>query len=148
MDDECSAFAALNFDVRMREWLPELLRVIGYVILASVVLSCGAVGFIGGTEHYAEMSQQQGQDESDGDTNDDYENINDTSKKDTAVTTLISHLDKVLTGGVLPSDYHTALKTHLMNINYSSTKNKKEALAIMRDAIRFIVTSSAFMIQK
>ncbi len=84
----------------------------------------------------------------DGDTNGDYENINDTSKKDTAVTTLISHLDKVLTGGVLPSDYYTALKTHLMNINYSSTKNKKEALAIMRDAIRFIVTSSAYMIQK
>jgi len=84
----------------------------------------------------------------DGDTNGDYANINDSGKKETAVMTLLQHLDRKLMGGEMPSDYYTALKTHLMNINYGKTKNKTESKAMIIDAIRFMVSSSFYMIQK
>ena len=84
----------------------------------------------------------------DGDTNGDYTNINDSGRKETAVMTLLQHLDRKLMGGEMPAEYHTALKTHLMNINYGKTKNKTEAKEMIRDAIRFMVSSSFYMIQK
>ena len=84
----------------------------------------------------------------DGDTNGDYTNINDSGRKKTAVMTLLQHLDRKLMGGEMPAEYHTALKTHLMNINYGKTKNKTEAKEMIRDAIRFMVSSSFYMIQK
>jgi hypothetical protein len=40
------------------------------------------------------------------------------------------------------------LTTHLMNMNWAKTKNAKEARNVISDAIRFMVTSSFFMIQK
>ena len=84
----------------------------------------------------------------DGDTNGDFANINDSGIKETAVMTLLQHLDRKLMGGEMPAEYHTALKTHLMNINYSKTKNKTEAKEMIIDAIRFMVSSSFYMIQK
>ena len=84
----------------------------------------------------------------DGDTNGDYANINDSGRKETAVMTLLQHLDRKLMGGEMHAEYHTALKTHLMNINYGKTKNKTEAKEMIRDAIRFMVSSSFYMIQK
>ena len=84
----------------------------------------------------------------DGDTNGDYANINDSGRKETAVMTLLQHLDRKLMGGEMPAEYYTALKTHLMNINYGKTKNKTEAKEMIRDAIRFMVSSSFYMIQK
>ena len=84
----------------------------------------------------------------DGDTNGDYANINDSGRKETAVMTLLQHLDRKLMGGEMPAEYYTALKTHLMNINYGKTKNKTEANEMIRDAIRFMVSSSFYMIQK
>ena len=84
----------------------------------------------------------------DRDTNGDYANINDSGRKETAVMTLLQHLDRKLMGGEMPAEYHTALKTHLMNINYGKTKNKTEAKEMIRDAIRFMVSSSFYMIQK
>ena len=84
----------------------------------------------------------------DGDTNGDYTNINDSGRKETAVMTLLQHLDRKLMGGEMPAEYHAALKTHLMNINYGKTKNKTEAKEMIRDAIRFMVSSSFYMIQK
>jgi len=84
----------------------------------------------------------------DGDTNGDYANINDSGRKETAVMTLLQHLDRKIMGGEMPAEYYTALKTHLMNINYGKTKNKTEAKEMIRDAIRFMVSSSFYMIQK
>jgi len=48
----------------------------------------------------------------------------------------------------LPSSYYEVIKTHLLNIQWGNQNNKREALAIIRDAIMLIVTSSSFMIQK
>ena len=84
----------------------------------------------------------------DGDTNGDFNNINDLEKKKAAIQSLLQHLDKKLMGGEMPSEYYTALTKHLMNMNWAKTKNAKEARNVISDAIRFMVTSSYFMIQK
>ena len=84
----------------------------------------------------------------DGDTNGDFININDSEKKKAAIQTLLKHLDEKLMGGEMPSDYYTALTTHLMNMNWGKNYNAKEARNIISDAIRFMVISSSFMIQK
>ena len=84
----------------------------------------------------------------DGDTNRDFNNINDSGLKESAVLKLLQHLDKKLMGGEMPADYYTALKTHLMNMNWGKKHNFTEARNIIYDAIRFMVISSSFMIQK
>ena len=84
----------------------------------------------------------------DGDTNGDFININDSEKKKAAIQTLLKHLDEKLMGGEMPSDYYTALTTHLMNMNWVKKYNAKEARNVISDAIRFMVISSSFMIQK
>ena len=53
-----------------------------------------------------------------------------------------------LMGGEMPSEYYTALAKHLMNMNWGKKFNAKEARNVISDAIRFMVTSSFFMIQK
>ena len=84
----------------------------------------------------------------DGDTNGDFNNINDSEKKKAAIQTLLQHLDEKLMGGEMPSDYYTALTKHLMNMNWGKNFNAKEARNVISDAIRFMVISSFFMIQK
>ena len=84
----------------------------------------------------------------DGDINGDFNNINDSEKKKAAIQSLLQHLDKKLMGGEMPSDYYTALTNHLMNLNWGKQFNAKEARNVISDAIRFMVTSSFFMIQK
>ena len=84
----------------------------------------------------------------DGDTNGDFININDSEKKKAAIQKLLKHLDEKLMGGEMPSDYYTALTTHLMNMNWGKKYNAKEARNVISDAIRFMVISSSFMIQK
>ena len=82
------------------------------------------------------------------DINGDFNNINDSEKKKAAIQSLLQHLDKKLMGGEMPSDYYTALTNHLMNLNWGKQFNAKEARNVTSDAIRFMVTSSFFMIQK
>jgi hypothetical protein len=86
----------------------------------------------------------------DGDKNGDFEGLTDNNnpKKGDAIDALLNHLDLKLTGGNLPSSYYEVIKTHLLNIQWGNQNNKREALAIIRDAIMLIVTSSSFMIQK
>ena len=86
----------------------------------------------------------------DGDKNGDFAGLSDKNdpKKSEAVVEFLKHLDLKLTGGKLPSEYHDAIKEHLLTVNWNSSKNKTEALAIIRDAVMLIVTSSQFMIQK
>ena len=69
-------------------------------------------------------------------------------KKSEAIVEFLKHLDLKLTGGKLPTEYHDVIKEHLLTVNWSSSNNKREALAIIRDAVMLIVTSSQFMIQK
>ena len=86
----------------------------------------------------------------DGDKNGDFEGLTDNNnpKKGDAIDALLNHLDLKLTGGNLPSSYYEVIKTHLLNIQWGNQNNKREALAIIRDAIMLIATSSSFMIQK
>ena len=86
----------------------------------------------------------------DGDKNGDFAGLSDKNdpKKSEAVVEFLKHLDLKLTGGKLPSEYHDAIKEHLLTVNWNSSNNKTEALAIIRDAVMLIVTSSQFMIQK
>lgn len=69
--------------------------------------------------------------------------------KEKAVDDLLDHLNQVLLGGRMTDEYHAGLKHYLLD--GAGTKNSDqftEALSTIRDAVRFIVTSSAFMINE
>ena len=86
----------------------------------------------------------------DGDQNGDFQGLSDKDdpNKSVAIVELLKHLDEKLTGSKLPSAYHDVIKEHLLTVNWNNTKNVSEALAIIRDAVMLIVTSSQYMIQK
>ena len=86
----------------------------------------------------------------DGDQNGDFQGLSDKDdpNKSGAIVELLKHLDEKLTGSKLPSAYHDVIKEHLLTVNWNNTKNVSEALAIIRDAVMLIVTSSQYMIQK
>ena len=86
----------------------------------------------------------------DGDQNGDFQGLSDKDdpNKSVAIVELLKHLDEKLTGSKLPSTYHDVIKEHLLTVNWNNTKNVSEALAIIRDAVMLIVTSSQYMIQK
>jgi uncharacterized protein (DUF1800 family) len=86
----------------------------------------------------------------DGDQNGDFQGltVHKDPKKTDAIDALLIHLDVKLTGGILPTSYHGVIKDHLLTVNWNSSRNKTEALAIIRDAVMLIVTSSQYMIQK
>jgi len=86
----------------------------------------------------------------DGDQNGDFQGLSDKDdpNKPVAIIELLKHLDEKLTGSKLPSAYHDVIKEHLLSVNWNNTKNVSEALAIIRDAVMLIVTSSQYMIQK
>lgn len=69
--------------------------------------------------------------------------------KEQAVNALLEHLNQVLLGGVMTAEYRAGLKHYLMNGTGSRhSDNFYEAWINIKDAVRLIVTSSAFMIQK
>lgn len=91
----------------------------------------------------------------DGDTNGDFANMEltdpntDIRYKDQAIDALLEHLDKVLLGETMSEKYHAAIKHFLLNATGTKSNNDvEEAWINIRDAVRFIVTSNAYMIQK
>lgn len=90
----------------------------------------------------------------DGDTNGDYANMESSDSqglryKAKAVDALILHLDELLLGNTMTAEYHEALHHYLMNASGARSSNDvTEARNVIRDAVRFIISSSAFMIQK
>jgi uncharacterized protein (DUF1800 family) len=91
----------------------------------------------------------------DGDTNGNFANMNTTDPtsnipyKDKAVDALLVHLDKILLGNTMTTKYKTALRQFLLNGNdFSSTDTFRNVHAMIRDTVRYIVTSSAYMTQK
>lgn len=91
----------------------------------------------------------------DGDTNGDFANMELTNsdgqryKKEGAIDALLEHLNQLLLGGTMTTKYRAAFKHYLMNASGSRNSNDaKEAWINIKDAVRFIVTSNAFMIQK
>jgi uncharacterized protein (DUF1800 family) len=91
-----------------------------------------------------------------GDNNRDFASIDDTSEdsegdtpKENAIDALLDHLDLLLLGGQMSSEYRSALKHYLLasaGTNHSSPFS--EARSLIRDAITMIATSSSYMIQK
>nr|CAA6826497.1 MAG: FIG01201902: hypothetical protein [uncultured Thiotrichaceae bacterium] len=91
----------------------------------------------------------------DGDSNGDFANmiatdpVTDERYKSQAIDTLLEHLNQKLLGGTMPNEHRAALKHYLLD-GHRATRNDnyKEAWANIKDAVRFIITSNAFMVQK
>jgi len=90
----------------------------------------------------------------DGDSNGDFSNMEATDSdgirfKAKAVDALLIHLDRLLLGNTMTIEYRAAVKHYLMNARGTRNNNDFiEAREVIKDAVRFIVTSSSFMIQK
>ncbi|MBE8232427.1 MAG: hypothetical protein HAW67_01740, partial [Endozoicomonadaceae bacterium] len=91
----------------------------------------------------------------DGDNNGDFTNMNTIDPTDNipyknkAVDALLVHLNKVMMGNAMTTEYKTALRHFLLNSSgFSSTDNVKNVHTMIRDTIRYIATSSAYMTQK
>ena len=91
-----------------------------------------------------------------GDANGDFATLKDDTldnhgdtPKSRAVNTLIDHLDLQLLGGTMSNEYRDALKHYLLNSNYTNTSsNFESARRMVQETFTFIITSSAYMIQK
>ena len=85
----------------------------------------------------------------DGDTDGDFKNMSNALDKIKAVDALIAHLDKKMLGNTMSEEYKTAVRYYLVNSsNFSSSKKFDQALHLISDAVRFIATSSAYMVQR
>ena len=81
--------------------------------------------------------------------NDDYDNIDDAAYKSAAIDALLVHLDKLLLGEAMTTEYRAALKEYLTNANgLRNNDNFKETLQIVRNAIRMMLVSGAYMAHK
>lgn len=87
----------------------------------------------------------------DGDTNGDFANLASDEKRGAAIDALITHLDKKLLGNSMKAQYRAELRKYLMTarglIGFSEKYRYSRAHHIVSDAVRFIVTSSAFQVQ-
>jgi uncharacterized protein (DUF1800 family) len=91
----------------------------------------------------------------DGDTNGNFSNMELVNSatgiryKDSAIDALLEHLNQLLLGGLMTEEYRAGLKHYLLNATGSRNNNDfKEAWLNIRDAVRLIVTSSTYMVQK
>ena len=90
----------------------------------------------------------------DGDSNGDFVNMeavdeNSIPYKKKAVDVLLNHLDKIMLGKTMTTAYKDVLSHYLLNANGLKNANKlRQAQHMIRDAVRFITTSSAYMVQK
>ncbi|MCF6189464.1 MAG: DUF1800 domain-containing protein [Cocleimonas sp.] len=85
----------------------------------------------------------------DGDTDGDFKNMSNALDKINAVDALIAHLDKKMLGNTMSDEVREALRYYLVNSsNFSSSKKFDAALHLISDAVRFIATSSAYMVQQ
>ena len=81
-----------------------------------------------------------------GDTNGDFSSLDDATKKAAGVDWLISHLAVKTLGVKLSATEHAAYRKFLLTISYKD--NKEEAVAMIREAVRFMTTSGLYMVQK
>jgi hypothetical protein len=79
----------------------------------------------------------------------EFSNIKNSLMKKKAIESLLKHLDKILLGNTMTERYRGLLSDYLLNTKGLKNKDPyKEAHNIVRESIRFIATSSAYMIQK
>ncbi|MES9990945.1 MAG: DUF1800 family protein [Candidatus Thiodiazotropha sp.] len=91
-----------------------------------------------------------------GDSNRDFASIDDSSvdsdgdtPKANAIDALLTHLDLLLLGGQMSTEYKSALKHYLLLSAGTNQSNPfAEVRSLVRDAVTMIVTSSSYMIQK
>lgn len=83
----------------------------------------------------------------DGDTNGDFLNLKNSDKKELAVVSLISHLDRLLLGTTMPTDFKNALKAHLMTIDKNNNL-VAGAKFLVQESVRAVVTSPLYMVIK
>lgn len=90
----------------------------------------------------------------DGDANGDFANMEATAPdgiryKEKAIDALLTHLDQLLLGETMTTEYRAALKHYLMaGTGSKHSNNFTEAWINTKDAVRLMVTSSEFMVQK
>ena len=85
----------------------------------------------------------------DGDTNGDFSNMRNTTDRERAIDALLIHLDKIMLGNTMKADYRQKLKDYLLTAqSYNSSNTIRGAHYLISDTIRFIATSSAFLVQK
>ncbi len=90
----------------------------------------------------------------DGDTNGDFVNMEKTDTdgvrfRSKAIDALITHLDLLLLGNTMTPEFRSGLHHYLTDAaGIRHSNDFKEARNIIREAVRFIVTSSSYMIQK
>ncbi|MCK5855521.1 MAG: DUF1800 family protein, partial [Sulfurovaceae bacterium] len=83
----------------------------------------------------------------DGDTDGNFVNLRDDTKKAPAVLAVINHLDELLLGTTMPDDFKNALKAHLMTIHKNGNLTGG-AKFLVHEAVRAIITSPLYMVMK
>ncbi len=84
-----------------------------------------------------------------GDSNADFSKIKSDSDREKGVTALLKHLDKIMLGNTMSSAYKASLQDYLVNqSNFRGETNHALALHLISDAVKFIATSSAYMVLK
>ena len=85
----------------------------------------------------------------DGDNNGDFINMKSIPDREKAVDALLTHLDKVMLGNAMDASYRQKIRDFLLTTGtYNSSNTVKGAHYLVSDAIRFIATSSAYIVQK
>ncbi len=88
----------------------------------------------------------------DGDTNGNFEKLDVDEDRGRAISALLVHLDKVMLGNAMTSEYRSKLHEFLLSASglNSSKPDKKfsSSLLLVSDAVRFIATSPAFISQQ
>jgi len=85
----------------------------------------------------------------DGDNNGNFSNMRSIPDREKAVDALLIHLDKVMLGNAMDLSYRQKLRDFLLTAGtYNSSNTVVGAHYLISDAIRFIATSSAYIVQK
>jgi len=85
----------------------------------------------------------------DGNTNGDFNNMTSTVARVRAVEALLIHLDKVMLGNTMSDEFKRILGNHLATSSSFSTRDKfAGAHHLISDAVRFIATSNAYLVNK
>jgi uncharacterized protein (DUF1800 family) len=85
----------------------------------------------------------------DGDTNGDFLNMGDTTLRNKAIDALLDRLNKIMLGNTMTAEYRATIKNYLSNADALKYRlDNIEALKIIQDSVRFMLTSSAYMVQK
>nr|WP_279388057.1 DUF1800 family protein [Cocleimonas flava] len=85
----------------------------------------------------------------DGDTNGDFSNMRNIEDREIAVNALLDHLDKIMLGNTMDATFRQALTNFMLTSGtYNNSNTVRAAHYLVSETIRYIATSSAYMVQK